>query len=89
MRTDRMVHSDLAEQLLAAGIATEAGLRRISRGWRTWAGADDGWFSVMHGEVLCQAERSDGAPAAIGPDKQRRWPRVKMAASWPGGWRWR
>jgi SAM-dependent methyltransferase len=55
MWADRMVRSDLARQLLASGMATEADLRRIARGWRTWAAADDGWFSVLHGEVLCQA----------------------------------
>ncbi len=49
------MHSDLARQLLAAGLAAEADLHRISRGWRTWAAAADGWFSVLHGEILCQA----------------------------------
>ncbi len=74
MRADRMVSSDLARQLLAAGMATAAELRRNARGWRTWAAADDAWFSVLHREVLCQAYPPPVVlrRAAIGPDKQRR-----------------
>jgi SAM-dependent methyltransferase len=52
---DRVVSSDLAHHLLRAGPVDEARLRAIAAAWRTWAGADDGWFSVLHGEVLCVA----------------------------------
>jgi ubiquinone/menaquinone biosynthesis C-methylase UbiE len=55
MWADRFEQSDLARQLLASGLATQADLRRISQGWRTWAAAAGGWFSVLHGEVICQA----------------------------------
>jgi hypothetical protein len=55
MWADRMVSSDLAQQLLASGMATEADLRPISHGWREWAAAGDGWFSVLHGEVHAYA----------------------------------
>lgn len=55
MWADRIVGSDLARQLLASGMATESDLRRIADGWRAWAAAPDGWFTVLHGEVLCQA----------------------------------
>lgn len=51
----RIVRSDLASQLLAAGAATEYDLRRISAGWLAWAAADDGWFAIPHGEILCRA----------------------------------
>ena len=52
---DRIVRSDLARQLVAAGQATDDDLLRISRGWQSWAEAADGWFSVTHGEILCRA----------------------------------
>jgi SAM-dependent methyltransferase len=55
MWADRIVHSDLARQLLASRLATKADLHRISDGWREWAAADDGWFSILHGEIICRA----------------------------------
>jgi SAM-dependent methyltransferase len=54
MWADRIIQSDLARQVLAEGWATAAELQRLSAGWREWAGAPDGWFVVLHGEVLCR-----------------------------------
>ncbi|MGN9844037.1 class I SAM-dependent methyltransferase [Nonomuraea sp. H19] len=54
MWAERILRSALAEQALATGVATEAGLRRISEGWLEWADAADGWLSVLHGEILCR-----------------------------------
>ena len=55
MWADRVLHSDLARQLLTSGAATEEDLRRVAAGWRRWADAADGWFVVLHGEILGQA----------------------------------
>jgi SAM-dependent methyltransferase len=52
---DRIVNSAIAVQAVDAGFATEADLRRIARGWHEWARAEDGWFAVLHGEILCVA----------------------------------
>lgn len=52
MWADRILESDLARQLVDSGLATTSDLRRISAGWRAWAEAEDGWFSVLHGEIL-------------------------------------
>jgi hypothetical protein len=52
---DRVVASDLARQAVAARIATEEELARLSAGWRHWAEQPDGWFSVLHGEILARA----------------------------------
>ncbi|MFG1705678.1 class I SAM-dependent methyltransferase [Nonomuraea sp. M3C6] len=54
MWAERVLRSAMAEQALATGAATEAGLRRISEGWLEWAAAGDGWLSVLHGEILCR-----------------------------------
>lgn len=52
MWADRILSSAIAEQLVASGAASRDDLRRISDGWRTWAAAPDGWFVVLHGEIL-------------------------------------
>jgi hypothetical protein len=54
MWADRIRHSAMAEQAVSSGLATGTDLERISAGWHAWAGADDGWFSILHGEVLCR-----------------------------------
>jgi hypothetical protein len=36
------------------GYATRADLERISHAWREWAASDDGWFTALHGEILCR-----------------------------------
>jgi SAM-dependent methyltransferase len=54
MWADRVVDSELARLALAAG-AAPADLHRLAAGWRAWAAAEDGWLSVLHGEVRCTA----------------------------------
>ncbi|KGN38667.1 class I SAM-dependent methyltransferase [Knoellia subterranea] len=51
---DRIVESAMARQILDSGMATTDDLQRLSEGWRTWATAEDGWFSLLHGEILCR-----------------------------------
>jgi ubiquinone/menaquinone biosynthesis C-methylase UbiE len=50
---DRFTRSSLAEQLVAHGIASAGDLASFADGWRRWAASPDGWFAVLHGEVLC------------------------------------
>jgi SAM-dependent methyltransferase len=52
---DRIVDSDLADQLLRRGLADRTRLERLAAAWRTWASSGDGWFSVPHGEIACIA----------------------------------
>jgi SAM-dependent methyltransferase len=52
---DRVVDSALARQAVSYGIATETELRDLAEGWRRWAAEEDGWFSVLHGEILARA----------------------------------
>ena len=54
MWADRILDSAIARQLLDAGEATPEDLQRVSDGWREWAASDDGWLSVLHGEILCR-----------------------------------
>lgn len=53
MWADRILGSDIARQLVGSGRIDRAGLERISRAWRSWAADEDGWMSILHGEVLC------------------------------------
>ena len=55
MWADRILHSDVARQLLRLGLATTAQLEEISTAWRAWAAAPDGWLAIPHGEILCRA----------------------------------
>jgi ubiquinone/menaquinone biosynthesis C-methylase UbiE len=52
---DRVTASAFAEQALAGGFTTARELDDIAQGWRTWAADPDGWFVVLHGEILARA----------------------------------
>jgi len=52
---DRVTGSAFARQAVDGGLATPGDLARLADGWRDWAGCDDGWFSVLHGELLATA----------------------------------
>jgi SAM-dependent methyltransferase len=52
MWAERIVASAIAGQAVEAGYAP-ADLERISDGWREWGVAEDGWFAILHGEILC------------------------------------
>ncbi|MFE8011816.1 class I SAM-dependent methyltransferase [Streptomyces antibioticus] len=58
---DRTLASAYAERATEGGHATEEQLTAVSRAWREWGGREDGWFCVLHGEILC---RKDTAPAS-------------------------
>lgn len=49
---ERCVSSDFATQALAHGLADEVGLEQLAESWREWGTQGDGWFVVVHGEVL-------------------------------------
>lgn len=54
MWADRILHSAMADQVLAEGRATRADLQRLSAGWSRWAAADDGWLAILHGEIIAR-----------------------------------
>ncbi len=49
---DRFTDSALAGQLLGAGLADRGDLAAFAEAWRRWAASPDGWFAVVHGEVI-------------------------------------
>jgi SAM-dependent methyltransferase len=50
---DRMTSSAIADQVRAEGLATHDDLRNIAAAWRAWSADPDGWFAVLHGEIVC------------------------------------
>lgn len=53
MQADRIVASRVASEAVDRGLARADELPEIAVGWRAWAAAKDGWFAVLHGELLC------------------------------------
>jgi ubiquinone/menaquinone biosynthesis C-methylase UbiE len=49
---ERVRESAFAEQAVAYGLATPGELDAMSEGFSAWATHEDGWFVVLHGEVL-------------------------------------
>jgi SAM-dependent methyltransferase len=54
---ERATRSSFAEQALGYGLATPETLSEIAEGFQRWAEDDDGWFAVLHGEILCRKAR--------------------------------
>jgi ubiquinone/menaquinone biosynthesis C-methylase UbiE len=50
---DRVTASAFATQALESGFSTQEELGEIADAWRSWANALDGWYAVLHGEILC------------------------------------
>ena len=51
---DRITQSAIAAQAVEIGAATEAELEEMATAWRNWTTEPDGWFAVLHGEILCK-----------------------------------
>jgi SAM-dependent methyltransferase len=51
---DRVTDSAFADHALERGGSDRAELETIAAGWRDWAAAPDGWFTVLHGEIVCR-----------------------------------
>ncbi|MCL3860518.1 methyltransferase domain-containing protein [Actinotalea sp. K2] len=51
---DRVTSSDFGAQALATGLADDVALETLAEAWRTWGESLDGWFSIVHGEILAR-----------------------------------
>jgi len=61
---DRVTLSAFADQAVAYGLADRAELAGIGEAWRSWATRPDGFFAVLHAEVLARrGARVTPAPA--------------------------
>jgi len=50
------VLSSYAALAVDGGHATRERLEAAAGAWRDWGARDDGWFAVLHGEILCRKE---------------------------------
>ena len=55
MWSERIVDSGIADQAVQSGLATRDDLTRMSTAWQEWSEATDGWFAIVHGEIVCRA----------------------------------
>jgi SAM-dependent methyltransferase len=51
---ERITLSALSGRIVELGLADRGTLDAIGAGWLRWAEATDGWFAMIHGEVLCR-----------------------------------
>jgi SAM-dependent methyltransferase len=51
---ERVTSSTFADQAIKHGMADREELVRLANGWRRWMADRDGWFAILHGEVLCR-----------------------------------
>jgi len=49
---DRVTGSAFSTQATERGLSDERELEQLAAGWRRWAASRDGWFAVLHGEIL-------------------------------------
>ena len=69
----RVTRSDLGLQAVRLGISDPGELAEIAAGWRTWAEAPDGWFAVVHGEVIARVGQNErGAKPGYGKTNDAR-----------------
>jgi hypothetical protein len=54
---DRLTKSSFGDRAMDFGFATRQDLDRLANAWLTWAGSEDGWFLIPHGEILCWPSR--------------------------------
>ena len=61
---DRITESAIATQAVEIGAATARRARRtMADAWRAWAAEPDGWFAVLHGEILARGVDAPLEPA--------------------------
>ncbi|WP_030896684.1 MULTISPECIES: class I SAM-dependent methyltransferase [unclassified Streptomyces] len=53
---DRTLASAYADRARQGGHADTGELEAVARAWREWGQQEDGWFCVLHGEILCRKE---------------------------------
>ncbi|MFD8913653.1 methyltransferase domain-containing protein [Streptomyces sp. NPDC059575] len=56
---DRTLASAYADRAVGGGHASAGELRAVSEAWREWGRREDGWFAVLHGEILCRKDGGD------------------------------
>jgi len=69
---ERLTESQFGDRAVEFGLATRSDLRRLAQAWLRWAGSEDGWFLIPHGEILCFPAAAPDA-LAVTPSPERNW----------------
>lgn len=51
---ERVTESAFAHQAVTGGFTDNDELEQLAEAWRDWGSAQDGWFAIVHGEILCR-----------------------------------
>ena len=51
---ERVLSSGLAKTAVEEGYATREELKKISQAWKDWVEDENGWFGLLHGEIVCR-----------------------------------
>lgn len=51
---ERVTGSEFARQALAHGLADDVALEQLAEAWTEWGREEDGWFAVLHGDLLAR-----------------------------------
>ncbi|KII94035.1 hypothetical protein PLICRDRAFT_153313 [Plicaturopsis crispa FD-325 SS-3] len=54
MWADRIEKSTFATNAIDRGFSSPEQLARIAKTWREWGTQEDGWFGLLHGEIVCR-----------------------------------
>ncbi|HUP85674.1 MAG TPA: GNAT family N-acetyltransferase [Acidimicrobiales bacterium] len=66
---DRVRQSSFATQAVTYGLADAEELEELAEGFLAWSLEEDGWFVVLHGEVLAEAPRRSGTVRFTDPSR--------------------
>ncbi|KAI0647840.1 methyltransferase type 11 [Trametes meyenii] len=51
---DRTLSSNYASTAIKHGVYDEEGLKRVAETWRKWGAEEDGWFTLIHGQMVAR-----------------------------------
>ena len=54
LSADRIRLSSLADHAIESGTASTVDLDDLAAGWLDWAANPDGWFAVLHSEIIVE-----------------------------------
>jgi ubiquinone/menaquinone biosynthesis C-methylase UbiE len=60
MWAERTAGTDFGRRALELGLTDPSGLEAMAQAWRNWAADEDGWITIVHGEILIRVPEAPG-----------------------------
>lgn len=54
--TERLTESGFVESAVGGGYCEREELEGLAQAWKEWGKEEDGWFCVLHGDIVCKVE---------------------------------